>query len=58
MRPLYKPKEEQTTELEFSILEDNKVVLDYNNKTYKLYDNLGNRIGIGNPIKWYEFVNP
>jgi hypothetical protein len=36
----------------------NKVVLDYNNKTYKLYDNLGNRIGIGSPIKWYEFVNP
>jgi len=29
MRPLYKPKEEQTTELEFSILEDNKVVLDF-----------------------------
>jgi len=36
----------------------NKVVMDYNDKTYKIYNYLGNRIGIGNPIKWYEYVNP
>ena len=35
-----------------------KVVLDYTTKTYKLYDYLGVRIGDGNPIKWYEYVNP
>jgi hypothetical protein len=35
-----------------------EVSLDYNDKTYKLYDYSGNRIGIGNPIKWYEYVNP
>lgn len=36
----------------------NKVVLNYTNKTYKMFDYLGKRIGIGNPIKWYEYVNP
>ena len=36
----------------------NKVVMDYNDKTYKMYNYLGNRIGIGAPIKWYEYVNP
>ena len=36
----------------------NKVELDYNTKTYKLYDYLGTRVGVGNPIKWYEYVNP
>ena len=35
-----------------------KVVLDYDTKTYKLFDNFGIRIGDGNPIKWYEYVNP
>ena len=36
----------------------NKVVLDYNTKTYQIYNYLGNRIGTGSPIKWYEYVNP
>ena len=36
----------------------NKVVLDYTDFTYKMYDYLGNRIGVGSPIKWYEYVNP
>lgn len=36
----------------------NKVVLDYDNRTYKVFDVVGNRIGIGNPITWYEYVNP
>ncbi len=36
----------------------NKVVLDYNDKSYKIYNYLGSRIGIGSPIKWYEYVNP
>ena len=38
----------------------NKVVLDFQNYTYKVYDGQNNqRIGIeGNPIKWYEYVNP
>ena len=36
----------------------NKVVLDYNDKTYKIYNYLGSRIGNGTPIKWYEYVNP
>lgn len=35
-----------------------KVKLDYNTKTYRLFDYSGNRIGTGNPIKWYEYVNP
>lgn len=39
-----------------------KVKLDYDNKTYSIYnvsdvDNL-NRIGAGTPIKWYEYINP
>ena len=36
----------------------NKVVLDYDNKTYKIFDYLGNRLGVNTPIKWYEYVNP
>jgi len=36
----------------------NKVVLDYNNKTYEIFDYLDNRIGAGTPIKWYEYINP
>ena len=39
----------------------NKVVLDYSNKTYQIFDgfSLNNRIGTSiNPIKWYEYVNP
>jgi hypothetical protein len=37
----------------------NKVVLDYTNFTYKIYDVIsGNRIGNGTPLKWYEYVNP
>jgi len=36
----------------------NKVVLDYEKKTYKFFDYIGNRIGGTNPIKWYEYVNP
>ena len=36
-----------------------KVELDYTNNTYKLYDVItNNRIGVGNPINWYEYVNP
>lgn len=36
----------------------NKVTLDYNTKTYKIFDYLGNRLGVNTPIKWYEYVNP
>jgi hypothetical protein len=35
-----------------------KVVLDYDTKKYEIFDYIGNRIGLGNPIKWYEYVNP
>jgi hypothetical protein len=35
-----------------------KVVLDYNNKSYKFFDYIGNRVGDTNPIKWYEYINP
>lgn len=35
-----------------------KVVLDYVNYTYSLFDSANNRIGAGTPIKWYEYVNP
>ena len=35
-----------------------KVVLDYETKEYKIFDDLGTRIGINSPIKWYEYVNP
>jgi hypothetical protein len=35
-----------------------KVVLDYNTKEYKIYNDLDVRIGDGSPIKWYEYVNP
>jgi hypothetical protein len=35
-----------------------KVVLDYETKEYKIYDNLGTRIGTDSPIKWYEYINP
>lgn len=35
-----------------------KVELDYNTKTYQVFDYLNNRIGNGTPIKWYEYINP
>ena len=35
-----------------------KLKLDYDNKTYKIFDVSNNRIGQGNPITWYEYVNP
>ena len=35
-----------------------KTILDYENRTYSLYDiTTNNRIGEGNPINWYEYVN-
>jgi hypothetical protein len=34
-----------------------KVILDYNTKTYKVFDNVG-RVGTTSSIKWYEYVNP
>jgi len=36
----------------------NKVKLDYDSKTYQIFDYLGNRIGAGTPIKMYEYINP
>lgn len=36
----------------------NKVELDYDTKTYRIFDYLGNRLGVNTPIKWYEYVNP
>lgn len=36
----------------------NKVVLDYNTKTYEVFNYLNVRIGTSSPIKWYEYVNP
>jgi len=35
-----------------------KVVLDYTDYTYKIFDNGGNRIGATSSIKWYEYINP
>jgi hypothetical protein len=35
-----------------------KVSLDYNDYTYKVYDNNDQRVGEVNPILWYEYVNP
>lgn len=36
-----------------------KVELDYNNKTYQVFDSFtGNRVGTNTPIIWYEYVNP
>lgn len=35
-----------------------KVVLDYTDYTYKIFDNGGNRVGDTNSIKWYEYINP
>ena len=35
-----------------------KVVLDYDTKEYKIYNDLNVRIGTDSPIKWYEYVNP
>lgn len=35
-----------------------KVVLDLDNRTYEILDNFDNRIGMGTPIVWYEYVNP
>ncbi len=36
----------------------NKIKLNYVDKTYQLFNMVGNRIGTGNPITWYEYVNP
>ena len=35
-----------------------KVVLDYVTYTYQVFDWQGSRVGIGSPIKWYEYINP
>ena len=35
-----------------------KVNLDYNTKTYSIYDMVGSRVGTTSSIKWYEYVNP
>jgi hypothetical protein len=35
-----------------------KVVLDYTDYTYKIFDNSGNRVGDVSSIKWYEYINP
>jgi hypothetical protein len=35
-----------------------KVELDYVTKTYQVFDYLDNRIGNGNPINWFEYINP
>jgi hypothetical protein len=41
-----------------------KVILDYNTKTYQIFDNnsnssnFGSRVGTSSSIKWYEYVNP
>lgn len=35
-----------------------KVLLDYVNYTYSIFDSTNTRIGLGTPIKWYEYVNP
>lgn len=35
-----------------------KVVLDKTNKVYSIFDNANNRVGMGTPINWYEYVNP
>ena len=36
----------------------NKVVLDYDKKTYQIFNSSNQRIGFeNNPIKWYEYVN-
>lgn len=34
----------------------NKVVLDYDIKTYQVFDRYNQRIGTSTPIKWYEYV--
>lgn len=34
------------------------VNLDYVNKTYEIFNNLGQRVGTTIPIKWYEYINP
>lgn len=39
----------------------NKVVLDYSNKTYKIFDGENPNIRVGtdsNPIRWFEYINP
>ena len=41
-----------------------KVILDYNSKTYQIFDDnnnsntFGSRVGTTSSIKWYEYVNP
>lgn len=35
-----------------------KVVLDYPTYTYQIFDWQDVRVGIGSPIKWYEYINP
>lgn len=41
-----------------------KVILDYNTKTYQIFDNnsgssaFESRVGTTSPIKWYEYINP
>ena len=34
-----------------------KVELDYDKRTYQVFDRTNTRIGTNNPIKWYEYIN-
>jgi hypothetical protein len=39
----------------------NKVILDYSNKTYKIFDGENPNIRVGtdsNPMRWFEYINP
>ena len=35
-----------------------KVKINFNDRTYRIFDNSNTRIGVGSPIEWYEYVNP
>jgi len=35
-----------------------EVKLDYNDFTYVINDNNGNRVGTTTPINWFEYINP
>ena len=35
-----------------------EVRLNYNDKTYEVWDGNNNRVGTTSSIKWYEYINP
>lgn len=60
VRMLNRPQSEIPNKFNFSKTDYHyyKVILNYENYTYTIYNNSNNRVGNTNPINWFEYINP